>query len=42
MKELTEITMAAGIQAAQGPDLIGRTHADISASTAIETHKRER
>ncbi|WP_375786942.1 hypothetical protein ACE10Z_05005 [Bradyrhizobium sp. Pha-3] len=42
MKELTETTMAAGIRAAQGPGLIGRTHADISASTAIKTRKRER
>jgi hypothetical protein len=34
--------MAAGIQAAQGRGLIGRTHADISASTAVKTRKRER
>ncbi|MDN5005534.1 hypothetical protein ACFQZO_32250 [Bradyrhizobium sp. GCM10027634] len=42
MKELTEITMAAGIRAAQGLGSIGRTHADISASTAKKTRERER
>jgi hypothetical protein len=42
VNELTEITMAAGIQAAQGRRLIGRTQADARASTAIKTRKRER
>jgi hypothetical protein len=42
VKELTETTMAAGIQAAQGHGLIRRTHGDISASTATKTRKKER
>jgi hypothetical protein len=39
MNELTETTMAAGLQAAQGRGLIGRTNADISTSTAVKTRK---
>ncbi|MDI4231701.1 hypothetical protein OZ411_02610 [Bradyrhizobium sp. Arg237L] len=42
MNELTETTMAADTDAAQGRDWIDRTHADISASTARKTHSGKR
>jgi len=35
MNDLTDITMAAGVTTAQGRGLIGRTHADKRASTAM-------
>ncbi|WP_256437515.1 hypothetical protein [Bradyrhizobium sp. CCBAU 53421] len=42
MNELTETTMAADTDAAQGHACVDRTPADISASTARTTHLGKR